>query len=100
MATRFASFSIAVLSTNSPKRCNDRAMSTALIATERRTSGRGLELAAGMIVLSITAAILAGAIPIAFSIATVFLFAGPHNWMEARYILGRLPARTGKLTGF
>ncbi len=38
--------------------------------------------------------------PIAFSIATVFLFAGPHNWFEARYILGRLPAQAGKLWGF
>lgn len=38
--------------------------------------------------------------PIAFSIATVFLFAGPHNWLEARYILGRLPARAGKLWSF
>jgi hypothetical protein len=34
------------------------------------------------------------------SIAAVFLFAGPHNWFEARYILGRLPARTGKLWAF
>ena len=38
--------------------------------------------------------------PIEFSIATVFLFAGPHNWFEVRYALGRLPARAGKLWGF
>jgi hypothetical protein len=37
---------------------------------------------------------------LAFSIATVFLFAGPHNWAEARYFLGRLPARAGKLWVF
>ena len=30
----------------------------------------------------------------------MFLFAGPHNWLEARYVLGRLPARVGKLRGF
>ena len=30
----------------------------------------------------------------------MFLFAGPHNWFEARYALGRLPARAGKLWGF
>ncbi|OWK36762.1 hypothetical protein [Fimbriiglobus ruber] len=30
----------------------------------------------------------------------MFLFAGPHNWLEARYVLGRLPARAGKLWGF
>lgn len=75
-------------------------MSTALIANERHAGGRGLQLATGMIVLALAAAILAGAVPIEFSIATVFLFAGPHNWMEARYILGRLPARAGKLRGF
>lgn len=55
---------------------------------------------AGFILIACIAAILAGAIPIAFSMATVFLFAGPHNWMEARYILGRLPARTGILWPF
>jgi hypothetical protein len=32
-----------------------------------------------------------------FSIVTVFLFAGPHNWLEARYFLTRLPARWGRL---
>ncbi|VTR96780.1 hypothetical protein [Tuwongella immobilis] len=47
--------------------------------------------------LVLLAALLAGSVPVAFSIATVFLFAGPHNWFEARYMLGRLPARTGKL---
>jgi hypothetical protein len=52
------------------------------------------------VAIACASAALAGWVPIAFSIATVFLFAGPHNWLEARYILGRLPARTGKLTGF
>jgi hypothetical protein len=60
----------------------------------------GLGLAVGFITLALAAATLAGASPISFSIATVFLFAGPHNWLEARYILGRLPARTGKLWGY
>jgi hypothetical protein len=40
---------------------------------------------------------LAGFAPLGFSIAIVFLFAGPHNWMEARYFIGRMPARWGKL---
>lgn len=31
---------------------------------------------------------------------SVALFAGPHNWMEFRYLLGRLPGRTGKLRNF
>jgi len=34
------------------------------------------------------------------SIATVFLFAGPHNWFEARYFLMRLPARFGRSRNF
>jgi hypothetical protein len=71
-------------------------MSTLALAP-RRT---GLPFAAGLVVWALLAALLAGTMPIAFSIATVFLFAGPHNWMEARYILGRLPARAGALWGF
>lgn len=60
----------------------------------------GLPFAAVFVALAVSAAALAGFIPLAFSIATVFLFAGPHNWLEARYILGRLPARVGKLRNF
>jgi hypothetical protein len=50
--------------------------------------------------LAVAAALLAGWAPLGFSIVTVFLFAGPHNWVEARYFLGRLPARWGKLRTF
>jgi hypothetical protein len=46
------------------------------------------------------AALLAGWLPLRFSIVTVFLFAGPHNWLEFRYFLTRLPARWGRLRGF
>lgn len=60
----------------------------------------GLAFATGFAAIAILAAVLSGLIPVAFSIATVFLFAGPHNWFEARYILGRLPARVGKLRSF
>src|SRR5262245_32338298 len=74
-------------------------MSAAAIDTPRTTSS-GFPLATGLVALAVAAALLAGWAPIAFSIATVFLFAGPHNWLEARYILGRLPARAGKLWGF
>jgi hypothetical protein len=38
--------------------------------------------------------------PLGFSIATVFLFAGPHNWVELRYFLSRLPSRFGPLKAF
>jgi hypothetical protein len=77
-------------------------MSTAVVPLpERRTlAGQGLGLAAALLGVAVLAAVLAGAVPIQFSIATVFLFAGPHNWFEARYFLGRLPARAGKLWGF
>ncbi len=43
---------------------------------------------------------LAGWAPVGFSIVTVFLFAGPHNWFEARYMLGRMPARWGPLRAY
>src|SRR3954454_9899652 len=46
------------------------------------------------------AALLAGWAPLGFSIVTVFLFAGPHNWLELRYFLARLPGRWGRLRGF
>jgi hypothetical protein len=46
------------------------------------------------------AALLAGWFPIGFSIAIVFLFAGPHNWLEARYFMTRMPARWGRLWGY
>ena len=46
------------------------------------------------------AAALAIALPLELSIAIVFLFAGPHNLLEARYMLGRLPARAGRLRPF
>jgi hypothetical protein len=60
----------------------------------------GLPFALGVAALAAGAAALAGALPVGVSVAAVFLFAGPHNWFEARYVLGRLPARTGKLRAF
>src|SRR5207248_10899664 len=60
----------------------------------------GPVLAGGMLVLAVAAALLAGWTPILFSVVTVFLFAGPHNWLEARYFLTRLPARWGRLRGY
>src|SRR3954469_4751384 len=49
-----------------------------------------------MIGFLIFAACLISWNPIQLSIATVFLFAGPHNWVEFRYFLGRMPRRWGK----
>lgn len=47
--------------------------------------------------LMAASAFLAGWAPLGFSIVTVFLFAGPHNWIEIRYFIGRLPGRFGPL---
>jgi hypothetical protein len=47
--------------------------------------------------VAVGACLLAGWAPLRFSIVTVFLFAGPHNWLEARYFLARMPARWGAL---
>src|SRR5947209_1959508 len=46
------------------------------------------------------AAALSGWLPLQLSIVTVFLFAGPHNWLEFRYFLTRMPARWGRLRTF
>jgi hypothetical protein len=48
----------------------------------------------------VASALLAGFVPIGFSIVTVFLFAGPHNWVEFRYFISRMPARWGPLRTF
>jgi hypothetical protein len=42
------------------------------------------------------AALLISWKPLQLSIATIFLFAGPHNWIEFRYFLARMPARWGR----
>ena len=73
-------------------------MSAAAPAVAAPTAARAFAI--GFVALAVGAAVLAGALPVEFSLATVFLFAGPHNWFEARYALGRLPARAGKLWGF
>ncbi len=46
------------------------------------------------------AALLIGWQPLQLSIATVFLFAGPHNLVELRYFLARMPARWGRSKRF
>jgi hypothetical protein len=53
--------------------------------------------ASAALLLAASAAALAGWAPVGFSLATVFLFAGPHNWMEFRVLLTRMPARWGPL---
>ncbi len=60
----------------------------------------GCWFAAAAISLVVTAAAIAGWAPLGFSVVTVFLFAGPHNWLEARYLLQRMPPKWGKLRGY
>lgn len=45
-------------------------------------------------------ALVVGAFPVAASIVTVFVFAAPHNLMEVRFFLSRMPVRWGRATAF
>ena len=56
--------------------------------------------AAILILSAIVSAAMTSWLPLQMSIITVFLFAGPHNWFEARYFLMRLPARFGRSRNF
>jgi hypothetical protein len=53
-----------------------------------------------VVVCILGAALFASWLPLTVSIITVFLFAGPHNWMELRYFLTRLPVRFGRSRNF
>ena len=67
-------------------------------ARERQSrAGQSTSLfAAGFLVFCLLSALLISWQPLQLSILTVFLFTGPHNWMEFRYFLQRMPARWGK----
>jgi hypothetical protein len=73
-------------------------MSTQVIPLTQETTDRRFACAVAAFVL--LAALMAGALPVGVSIVAVFLCAGPHNWVEARYFLARLPGRWGKLRIF
>ena len=64
-----------------------------------RQSRAGL-FAAIVIGCACASAVMASWVPLQFSVVTVFLFAGPHNWFEFRYFLTRLPVRFGKSRPF
>jgi hypothetical protein len=57
-----------------------------------------------VVLLLATSALLSAAfatlLPLQFSVITVFLFAGPHNLLEFRYFVRRLPVRLGKSRTF
>jgi hypothetical protein len=53
-----------------------------------------------MVLCTLLSAVFASWVPLYVSIATVFLFAGPHNWFELRYFLMRMPVRFGRSRKF
>ncbi len=70
------------------------------LSGERPGHGSAAAFAGAALVVVVVAALLAGFVPLGFSIVTVFLFAGPHNWVEFRYFLSRMPPRWGPLRTF
>jgi hypothetical protein len=57
---------------------------------------RAQMFALGFVAFCVFIAILIGSFPLQLSIATIFLFAGVHNFMEFRYFAARMPLRWGK----
>ncbi len=53
-----------------------------------------------LIAFACGAAALAGFAPLELSIVALFLFAGPHNWMEFRCFLSQMPSRWGPMRTF
>jgi hypothetical protein len=70
------------------------------VALPRPALRVGTPFALAALTVACLSAGLAGWVPLGFSIVTVFLFAGPHNWLELRYFMGRMPARWGRLRGY
>jgi len=69
--------------------------------TKRRASHSRTKLFVGaLLTCACLSVLLASWVPLQFSIFTVFLFAGPHNWFELRYLLMRLPVRFGRSRNF
>jgi hypothetical protein len=53
-----------------------------------------------LIACACLSALFASWLPLQFSVVTLFLFAGPHNWFELRYFLMRMPVRFGRSRNF
>lgn len=68
--------------------------------TRREARVSAKSFAAILITSGVLSALLASWLPLQLSIVSVFLFAGPHNWFEARYFLMRLPVRFGRSRNF
>ena len=58
-------------------------------------------IAVGLAVAAIVAAaVMCIAAPVGVSIGAVAVLAGPHNWLEGRYLLTKMPPRWGRLSAF
>jgi hypothetical protein len=66
------------------------------IGFTKRAENSSLIFACLFIIFAANAAIVIGWQPLALSIATIFLFAGVHNFFEFRYFIARMPVRWGK----
>jgi hypothetical protein len=76
-------------------------MSSIALANRPESPQHGAWLfAASFMLIAVSACFLSGWAPLGFSIVTVFLFAGPHNWIEARYFMSRMPGRWGRLWSY
>jgi hypothetical protein len=84
------------------ERAENISLATWPTTTRARTTTRVSAKAFGAFLIGsvFLSAALASSLPLQVSIVTVFLFAGPHNWFEARYFLMRLPARFGRSRNF
>ncbi len=71
---------------------------TSAALVNRNSDSKRFSLCA--LLLSLVAAVLAGCAPISVSVMAVFLFAGPHNWLEFQYFISRLPSRWGPFRSF
>jgi hypothetical protein len=78
----------------------ERAISLDGLAAGRQAPAMVWPFVAISLGVAVLAAALAGWMPIGLSIATVFLFAGPHNWIEFRYFLSRMPVKWGRSRHF
>ena len=64
------------------------------------TRPAGLPFAAAVVCLATVTAVAVVASPNVVASVAVAVFAGPHNWLEFRYAVRRMPARAGKLRRF
>jgi hypothetical protein len=67
---------------------------------QRSARAFALPFAVSFLLFCLLSALLISWKPLQLSIATIFLFAGPHNWMEFRFFLARVPLRWGKSKAF